>query len=105
MEKCKTLGEETYFEYTTCRSDGQLWIRFGANGIEQLASAELVATVIQRVSYLQLNDAEYSRMTGYYSIPHWAECPDMILCPYIAKLVLDVFPNQVIEELGILIRN
>jgi hypothetical protein len=103
MEKCKTLGEEAFFEFTCI--GGQLTIRYGANGIEQQAPAELVATVIQRVSYLQLNDAEHSRMTGYYSIPHWAECPDMILCPYIAKLVLDVFPDVVIEELGILIRN
>jgi hypothetical protein len=99
MEKCKTLGEEAYFEYTTSRGDGKLWIKFGVNGIEQPALIELVENVIQRVSYMQLNDAEHSRMTSYYTMPHWAECPDMILCPYIAKLVLDVFPNQVIENL------
>ena len=95
MEKCKTLGEETFFEFTCI--GGQLTIRYGVNGIQQPAPAELVATVIQRVSYLLLNDSEHSRMTGYYTIPHWAECSDMILCPYIAKLVLDVFPNVVME--------
>lgn len=103
MEKCKTMGGDTYFEFTY--SDEKLIINYGFTSNQQTTveiPAQLIKTVIKRVEYMKLNDIEHLRTVGYYSLTHWKDCPNTHYCPYIAKLVLDVFPDVVIEELGIL---
>lgn len=100
MEKCKTLGEETYFEFTYLNN--HLTITYGFTAAQQTTvdiSNYLIATVIKRVDYLIKNEKENSRKTSYYSRTYWEECPQTQHCPYIAKLVLDVFPLETIEAI------
>lgn len=100
MEKCKTLGEETFFEYSYLNNILKISFGFSTNNITTVdISNSLIFDVIKRVNDLKLNDVEHSRMVGYYSLTHWLNCPQTQYCPYIAKLVLDVFPNKLIDNI------
>ncbi|WP_396153060.1 hypothetical protein [Flavobacterium sp.] len=103
MEQCKTLGEETYFEFSYFQEI--LIIKYGftvANQTEIKIENALILNVIDRINYLKIANPENLRTVGYYSLTHWKECPQTQHCPYIAKLVLDVFPietlNRIISE-------
>ncbi len=103
MEICKTLGEETYFEFSY--SNEILIMKYGftvANQTEVKIENSLIVNVIDRINYLKIHDRENLRTVGYYSLTHWKECPQTQYCPYVAKLVLDVLPietlNRIISE-------
>jgi hypothetical protein len=103
MEKCKTLGEETYFEFSY--SKDILKIKYGftvEKQTETIIENSLIIAVINRVNYLKIHNSEKLRTVGYYSLTSWEECPQTQYCPYVAKLVLDVFPietlNRIISE-------
>ena len=96
MQKCKTLGEETYFEFSF--DDNELKIKYGFTLTEQntvTIQNELIKSVIERVN--ELREDIHFRSTSYYTITQWEGCPNTIYCPYVAKLVIDVFPNEIIE--------
>jgi len=100
MEKCKTLGEETYFEFSF--SNDVLKIKYGftvEKQTETIIENSLIIAVINRVNYLKIHNSENLRTVGYYSLTHWKECPQTQYCPYVAKLVLDVFPIEKIEKI------
>ena len=97
MQKCKTLGEETYFEFSF--DDNELKIRYGFTLTEQntvTIQNDLIKRVIERVNELR-NDIHF-RSTSYYTINQWVDCPNTIYCPYVAKLLIDVFPLDIIEN-------
>ena len=60
---------------------------------------ELIFKVIERIEYLLINNKQHSRDVGYYSRTHWEDCLQTVDCPYIAKLVLDVFPYELINRI------
>lgn len=100
MEQCKILGEETYFEFSY--SNDELKIKYGftvANQTEFKIENSLIVNVIDRVNYLKIHSIENIRTVGYYSLTHWKECPQTQYCPYIAKLVLDVFPKETLDKI------
>lgn len=100
MEQCKTLGEETYFEFSY--SNDVLKIKYGftvEKQTETIIENSLIIAVINRVNYLKIHNSENLRTVGYYSLTHWKECPQTQYCPYVAKLVLDVFPKEKIEKI------
>jgi hypothetical protein len=100
MEKCKTLGEETYFEFSYFNDE--LKIKYGfsvANKTEVKIKNSLIVNVIDRVNYLKIHSIENLRTVGYYSLTNWYECPQTIHCPYVAKLILDVFPKEIINKI------
>lgn len=100
MEQCKTLGEETFFEYSF--SNHQLIIKYGFTTDKQTTIEipnSLISTVIDRVNYLKSNNIENYRKVSFYSKTNWKECPQTQYCPYIAKLILDVFPIKTLNEL------
>ncbi|WP_396170861.1 hypothetical protein [Flavobacterium sp.] len=104
MEQCKTLGEETYFEFSY--SNDELKIKYGfsvANQTEVTIENSLIVNVIGRVNYLKIHSFENVRTVGYYSLAHWKECPQTQYCPYVAKLVLDVFSKETLDN--IILRN
>lgn len=103
MEQCKTLGEETYFEFSY--SNDVLKIKYGfsvANQTEVKIKNTTIVDVINRINYLKIANPDNLRTVGYYSLTNWKECPQTQHCPYVAKLVLDVFPietlNRIISE-------
>ena len=100
MEHCKTLGEETYFEFSY--SNDVLKIKYGftvEKQTETIIENPLIIAVINRVNYLKIHNSENLRTVGYYSLTHWKECPQTQYCPYVAKLVLDIFPVETIEKI------
>lgn len=100
MEKCKTLGEETYFEFSLTKN--VLTITYGFTSIEQktvVIQDSLIKCVIERVHFLKENDIEHYRSSSYYTITHWEKCPQTQYCPYVAKLVIDVFTNEVMANI------
>ncbi len=99
MEKCKTLGEETYFEFSLVNNE--LLITYGFTLDEQktvLIQNSLIISVINRVHYLKENDIEHYKTSSFYTITKWEKCPNTQYCPYVAKLVLDVFPEDLINN-------
>lgn len=74
-----------------------LTIKYGPQKTQALVEHFIVNEVINRVEYLKENNIENYRTVGYYSLTHWAGCPNTVQCPYVAKLVLDVFPEEIIE--------
>jgi hypothetical protein len=100
MEQCKTLGEETFFEFSY--SNDELKIKYGftvANQTEVKINTTTIVDVINRVNYLKNHNIENLRTVGYYSLAHWENCPQTQHCPYIAKLVLDVFPKETLDNI------
>jgi hypothetical protein len=100
MEQCKTLGEETYFEFSY--QNNELQIKYGFtkdNQNEAEIDNSLIIAVISRVNYLKNHDKENLRTVGYYSRSHWNECPQTQHCPYVAKLILDVFPLETLIKI------
>jgi hypothetical protein len=100
MEQCKTLGEETYFEFSY--QNNEVWIKYGFtndNQTEVKIDNSLIVDVINRVNYLKTNDTENLRTVGYYSRSYWNECRQTQYCPYVAKLILDVFPLETINKI------
>lgn len=108
MEKCRTLGadkaktqkESRYFLFSYCTNN--LKLVYGFTRPKQTYAEindELIWKVIERVEYLLMNDPIHSRDVGFYSQTHWELCPQTVFCPYIAKLVLDVFPYELIDRI------
>jgi hypothetical protein len=106
MEKCRTLGTEKakkvgqYFLFSY--SPNSLKLVYGFTKPKQTyaeVSDELICKVIERVDYLLKNDPNHLRNVGFYSRTHWNLCPSTVNCPYIAKLVLDVFPYELIYRI------
>jgi len=82
MEQCKTLGEETYFEFSY--QNNELHIKYGFtkdNQNEAEIDNSLIIAVISRVNYLKTHDKENLRTVGYYSRSYWNECPQTQHCP------------------------
>jgi hypothetical protein len=101
MEKCKTLGKETYYEFSY--SGEILKIKYGFSGSKQTEieiENTLIEDVIKRVKYLEENDRAHSRMATYYERPKWEGCKNTVQSPYIAKLVLDVFPQETLDRIA-----
>ena len=101
MQKCKTLGEETYFEFSF--DNNILIVRYGFTKNHQttiIIQNELIKKVINRVAELK-NDERF-RSTSFYTINQWKDCPNTIYCPYVAKLIIDVFPKETINKFNIL---
>lgn len=100
MEKCKTLGEETYFEFSYLNDE--LKIKYGFTVEKQTEATidnSLIIAVINRANHLKTHNKVNLRAVGYYSLTHWEECPQTQHCPYVAKLVLDVFPNDTLDKI------
>lgn len=105
MEKCKTLGEETYFLFSYCPDN--LVLVYGFSKSKQkfkILKDEFIYKVISRVQFLvrqdKLHKTNNFRKSSFYNDPKWMEAGvDRILSPYVAKLVLDVFPNDTLDKI------
>lgn len=106
MEKCKTLGEkkDTYFLYSYCPN--QLVVVYGFSNPKQkfvILDDEFIAKVICRTEELKNEDKKsktnYHRMASYYTDSKWDKTANRIYSPYVAKLVLDVFPEEIIKQI------
>jgi uncharacterized protein (DUF1015 family) len=105
MEQCKTLGEETYFLFSYCPDN--LVLVYGFSKSKQklkILKDEFIYKVICRMQFLveqdKLNNTNNYRKLSFYNDPKWMEAGvDRILSPYVAKLVLDVFPNEILEKI------
>jgi hypothetical protein len=100
MQKCKTLGEDTYFlfSYTT----NQLILIYGftmANQHFVILDDVFIKIIIQRKNDLSVNLPNNVRMSSYYTSTHWDTCPNTQWSPYVAKLLLDVFPSEEIDRI------
>jgi hypothetical protein len=108
MEKCKTLGKETYFLYSYCSDN--LVLVYGFSKPKQkfkILKDEFIYKVICRMQFLvgqdKLNNTNNYRKSSFYTDSKWMEAGvDRVFSPYVAKLVLDVFPvetlNRIISE-------
>ena len=93
-----TLGGRSEFEYSV--ENGKLLLRFGrmVNFLE--ANEEWVLKVRDRIQKLKDDEhPKYKTQTSLYNKKIWEECPNNRTCPYLAKLVLDVFPNEILEKI------
>lgn len=107
MEKCKTLGSGTpqstplaYFKFSY--SENELTLNYGYSNLQQSSSIvndDFIYQVIQRVEYLREHQNENLRKPSYYTRPKWQECINNRPSPYVAKLILDVFPDETIERI------
>jgi hypothetical protein len=104
MEKCKTLGEDTYFLYSYCPDN--LVLVYGFSKTKQkfkILKDEFIYKVICRKEFLESEDKQMNtdtcRKSSYYNDPKWEAGVDRILSPYVAKLVLDVFPNDILDKI------
>jgi hypothetical protein len=105
MEKCKTLGEETYFLYSYCPDN--LVLVYGFSKTKQkfkILKDEFIYKVICRKEFLEGQDKLHStnnyRKSSFYNDPKWTEAGvDRVLSPYVAKLVLDVFSNETLNRI------
>ena len=77
-----TLGGRSKFKVTT--ADDLICITNSA-GQFFIVQPTIWDSVVMRVNQLGLIDR---LVTGNYTAPNWADCPHMILCPYVAKLYL-----------------
>lgn len=111
MESCKTLGADNatkskknrYFLFSYCHK--KLKLVYGFTKIKRTnveVDDELISKVIGRIEYLEKlykKEIKQTRKVGNYSRTYWKICPQTQHCPYIAKLVLDVFPIDIIDEI------
>lgn len=107
MEKCKTLGEkeDTYFLYSYCPN--QLVLVYGFSNPKQkfvILDDEFIAKIIHRTEELKEKDKETKtsnhRKSSYYTDTKWDETANRIYSPYVAKLVLDVFPQETLDRIA-----
>jgi len=96
MEKCKTLGNETFFRFSL-NEQYELFISFGSDPQIIQVSYELINLIVHRVEDLRENAPNELKKVANYSLTNWSECPNTVLCPYIAKLVIDVFDIETIR--------
>ncbi len=99
MEKCKTLGEQSFFYFSIDENERKVLIKT-SNVNAQISSIDfghIVNQVWNRIGSAQNEQVKYQ--TSYYNQPMWNECPNNILCPYIAKLLLDVCSRTLIENM------
>ena len=107
METCKTLGADgkrkignQYFKFSYCPNE--LILIYGFTKKKQsfeIVNDEQISKVIRRVKELKENDIDHYRYASYYTPTKWTECELRNCSPYIAKLILDVFPNETIERI------
>jgi hypothetical protein len=85
-----TLGGRSKFKVTT--ADDLICITNSA-GQFFIVQSTIWDSVVMRVNQLNLNDR---LVTGNYTAPNWADCPHMILYPYVAKLYIHLvgLPNK-----------
>lgn len=97
MEKCKTLGGQSFFYFSINEELRTLTIRTANNPANHVINFgdDPIAMVWARINEAPNNTLQ--NQTQYYNQPQWPECPNMILCPYIAKLLLDVCPAEQIQ--------
>ncbi len=106
MQACKTLGERTYFLYNY--TPDRLCLLYGFKNINQkfvILNDEFIHKVIERVNYIKSNKKIKLTSTSQYEIQHWDECPHTIYAPYVAKLVIDVFHKDLINQIMIKFKN
>lgn len=98
MEKCKTLGGRSFFYYIINEKERVLIIQTSKSPTEHTISFgdAPINDVWARINSAE-NDKE-KHQTSFYGQPKWGKCPNRILCPYIAKLLLDVFNEEQIKQ-------
>ena len=105
MEQCKTLGEETYFLFSYCPD--KLVLVYGFSKTKQkfkILNDEFIYKIICRNQFLleqdKLHNTNNYRKSSFYNDPKWMEAGvDRVLSPYVAKLVLDVFPKDILDKI------
>lgn len=96
MEKCKTLGGNKFFYFSINEEMCTLKIRTGANPVEYVINfGDNIKRVQDRIN--EAPNLTVRRQTSFYNQPIWLDAPNMILSPYIAKLLLDVCPPEQIQ--------
>lgn len=96
MEKCKTLGNETYFKFSLDENN-KLSLSYGNSDQINEVPNEMIIKVLLRVENIKAKSTNELRKVGNYSLTNWSACPNTVLCPYIAKLIIDVFDNESIN--------
>lgn len=105
MEQCKTLGEETYFLFSYCPDNLVLVYGFSKPKPKfKILKDEFIYKVICRKQFLLEQDKQKNtnnyRKSSYYNDPKWIEAGvDRVLSPYVAKLILDVFPKEILDKI------
>ena len=108
METCKTLGadkpkknlHDRYFKFSYCPNELILIYAFTKKKQSfEIVNDKQISKVIRRVNELKENDIDHYRHASYYTPKKWTECDLRNCSPYIAKLILDVFPTETIERI------
>lgn len=80
----KTLGQEASFEYYFDQE--KLFIQFGKQKGFTSVSKKIIKATSDRIK--EAKDKEI-KMTSFYSQPKWDNCPNNVLCPYVACLIVN----------------
>jgi len=83
MNECETLGGRSTFLYS--RNDGILSIQFGEMKEPTVVQEDIIKIVKERINNSIDPDI---MMTSNYNQPRWEDCPNNLVCPYVAKLIL-----------------
>ncbi len=83
MEQSETLGGRSTFLYSI--NDGILSIQFGEMLNPIIIQNDIIERVRERINNSNALDL---MMTSNYNQPKWEDCPNNLVCPYVATLIL-----------------
>jgi len=83
MIECETLGGRSTFLYSI--NDGILSIQFGEMPNPIIVQNDIIERVRERINKSIEPDL---MMTSNYNQPKWEDCPNNLVCPYVAKLLI-----------------
>jgi hypothetical protein len=85
----KTLREQSSFKYYF--DEEKLFIHYGKQKGFTSISKKIIKATSDRIKEAKGKEI---KMTSFYSQPKWDNCPNNILCPYVACLII----NQKIKK-------
>ncbi len=80
----KTLGKRASFEYYFDQE--KLCIRYGKQIDFTSVSKKIIKETSDRIKEAKRKEI---KMTSFYSQPKWDNCPNNVLCPYVACLIIN----------------
>ena len=83
MEQSETLGGRSTFLYSI--NNEILYIQFGEMQNPIIVQNDVIERVRERINNSKESDI---MMTSNYNQPKWEDCPNNLVCPYVATLIL-----------------
>lgn len=80
----KTLGGKSEFKYYI--EENALYILYGKQTKFTLISGNIINETIGRI---KIAKGKEIKMTSFYNQSKWNKCPNNILCPYVACLIIN----------------